>query len=141
MVYFSTSLKADNILINRLKNARQLNMTEDDHDMLEDAEVEYQQALETATIHAAVLNGTMDTFASVINNNLNRVMKWLAVATIFLAVPTVVTSAFGMNVNLPFVEDPQQGEPWVFWALSAICVAILAAIGGLIAYLKKRRAF
>ena len=116
-------------------------MSEDDRDMLEDAQVEYQQALETATIHAAVLNGTMDTFASVINNNLNRVMKWLAVATIFLAVPTVVTSAFGMNVNLPFVHDPQQGAEWVFWALSGICAVVLVAVSGLIIYLKKRRAF
>jgi magnesium transporter len=141
LVYFSTSLKADNILINRLDHARQLNLTEDDHDMLEDAEVEYQQALETATIHAAVLNGTMDTFASVINNNLNRVMKWLAVATIFLAVPTVVTSAFGMNVNLPFVDDPGQGAEWVFWALTGACAVVLTAISALLVYLKKKRAF
>ena len=140
-MYFSTSLKADNILINRLDHARQLNMSEDDHDMLEDAEVEYQQALETATIHAAVLNGTMDTFASVINNNLNRVMKWLAVATILLAVPTVITSVFGMNVNLPFVEDPEQGAEWVFWALSAISTVILAVIGGVLVYLRNRRIF
>jgi magnesium transporter len=141
LVYFSTSLKADNILINRLDHARQLNLTEDDHDMLEDAEVEYQQALETATIHAAVLKGTMDTFASVINNNLNRVMKWLAVTTIFLAVPTVVTSAFGMNVNLPFVHDPGQGETWVFWALCGICTVVLTGVGGLLVYLKKKRVF
>ena len=141
LVYFSTSLKADNILISCLDRARQLNMTEDDHDVLEDAEVEYQQALETATIHAAVLNGTMDTFASVISNNLNRVMKWLAVATIFLAVPTVVTSAFGMNVNLPLVDDPQQGGTWVFWALTGICAMILMAITALLVYLRKRRIF
>ena len=72
---------------------------------------------------------------------LNRVMKWLAVATILLAVPTVVTSAFGMNVNLPFVEDPQQGGEWVFWTLSAICAGILAMIGGLLIYLHKKRVF
>ena len=58
-----------------------------------------------------------------------------------LAVPTVVTSAFGMNVNLPFVHDPQQGAEWVFWVLSAICAAILAAISALLIYLKKRRVF
>lgn len=141
LVYFSTSLKADNILINRLGRARQLSLSEDDHDVLEDAEVEYQQALETASIHAAVLNGTMDTFASVISNNLNRVMKWLAVATILLAVPTVVTSAFGMNVNLPFVDDPQQGGEWVFWALTGFCAAVLAGIALLLVYLKKKRVF
>ena len=141
LVYFSTSLKADNILINRLDHARQLNMTEDDRDFLDDAAVEYQQALETATIHANILNGTMDTFASLINNNLSRVMKWLAVATVLLAVPTVITSAFGMNVNLPFVEDPQQGDEWVFWVLAAICGVVLAAVGGVLFYLRKRRVF
>ncbi len=141
LVYFSTSLKADNILINRLDHARQLNMTEDDRDFLDDAAVEYQQALETATIHANILNGTMDTFASLINNNLSRVMKWLAVATVLLAVPTVITSAFGMNVNLPFVDDPQQGGEWVFWMLSAICGVVLMAVGGVLWYLRKQRVF
>jgi Mg2+ and Co2+ transporter CorA len=68
-------------------------------------------------------------------------MKWLAVATIFLAVPTVVTSAFGMNVNLPFVDDPGQGAEWVFWLLSAICAVVLTAISGLLVYLKKKRIF
>ena len=140
-VYFTTSLKADTIALARANTARQLSLSEDDRDSLEDAMVEYQQALETATIHAAVLNGTMDTFASVINNNLNRVMKWLAVATIFLAVPTVVTSAFGMNVNLPFIDDPGQGAEWVFWALSGICAVVLAGVSALLVYLKKRRVF
>ena len=74
LVYFTTSLKADTIALARANTARQLVMSEDDRDQLEDAMVEYQQALETATIHANILNGTLDTFASLINNNLNNVM-------------------------------------------------------------------
>ena len=139
LVYFTTSLKADNILINRIDHARQLNLTEDDHDVLDDAAVEYQQALETASIHANILNGAMDTFASLINNNLSNVMKYLTVATIFLAVPTVITSAFGMNVNLPFVDDP--GEAWVFWILVAISLGIAGVLGGILYYLYKKRVF
>ena len=141
LVYFTTSLKADNILMTRLDHARQLNLTEDDHDVLDDAAVEYQQALETATIHANILNGTLDTFASLINNNLSNVMKYLTVATIILAVPTVITSAFGMNVNLPFVNDEGQGGAWVFWMLTAISIVVAGSIGGIIYYLYKKRIF
>ena len=105
LVYFTTSLKADTIALARANTARQLPLSEDDRDSLEDAMVEYQQALETATIHANILNGTLDTFASLINNNLNQVMKYLTVATIFLAVPTLVASIYGMNLEtLPFMK-------------------------------------
>ena len=106
LVYFTTSLKADTIALARANTARQLTLSEDDRDFLEDAMVEYQQALETATIHANILNGTLDTFASLINNNLNQVMKYLTVATIFLAVPTLVASIYGMNLTtLPFMNS------------------------------------
>ena len=126
LVYFSTSLKADNILMNRLDHARQLNMSEDDRDVLDDAAVEYQQALETATIHAAVLNGTMDTFASVINNNLNNVMKYLTAATILLAVPTLVASIYGMNIPLPFQQTPNAFM--IVMGISSVLAAVIAAV-------------
>ena len=136
LVYFSTSLKADNILINRLDHARQLNMTEDDHDFLDDAAVEYQQALETATIHANILNGTLDTFASLINNNLSNVMKYMTAATILLAVPTVITSAYGMNIDLP-----GQHLAHMFAILTAISCVLAVGIIGLLFYLYKKRVF
>ena len=136
LVYFSTSLKADNILINRLDHARQLNLTEDDTDVLDDAQVEYQQALETATIHANILNGTLDTFASLINNNLSNVMKYMTAATILLAVPTVITSAYGMNVALPL-----QGYEHAFAVLAALSCVLAAGIIGLLVYLYKKRVF
>ena len=104
-VYFTTSLKADTIALARANTSRQMPLSEDDRDQLEDAMVEYQQALETATVHANILNGTLDTFASLINNNLNNVMKYLAAATILLAVPTLVASIYGMNLPmLPFAS-------------------------------------
>ena len=136
LVYFSTSLKADNILINRLDHARQLNLTEDDTDVLDDAQVEYQQALETATIHANILNGTLDTFASLINNNLSNVMKYMTAATILLAVPTVITSAYGMNVALPL-----QGYEHAFAVLAALSCILAAGVVGLLFYLYKKRIF
>ena len=138
-VYFTTSLKADTIALARANTARQLALSEDDRDQLEDAMVEYQQALETATIHANILNGTLDTFASLINNNLNNVMKYLTVVTIFLAVPTLITSAYGMNIKLPFVEGG--GDPKVFWLLSAIAACSTGLIAFVLYLLSKRRRF
>lgn len=136
LVYFTTSLKADNILINRLDHARQLNLTEDDSEVLDDAAVEYQQAFETASIHANILNGTLDTFASLINNNLSNVMKYMTAATILLAVPTVITSAYGMNVELPM-----QSSPHAFTMLAALSCVLASAIVGALIYLYKKRIF
>ena len=138
-VYFTTSLKADTIALARANTARQLALTEDDRDQLEDALVEFQQALETATIHANILNGTLDTFASLINNNLNNVMKYLTVVTIFLAVPTLVTSAYGMNIKLPFVSG--EGTLSVFWGIVALSAVAAGIIGLVLFILSKKRKF
>ena len=138
-VYFTTSLKADTIALARANTARQLALTEDDRDQLEDALVEFQQALETATIHANILNGTLDTFASLMNNNLNNVMKYLTVVTIFLAVPTLVTSAYGMNIKLPFVSG--EGTLSVFWGIVAISAVAAGIIGLVLFILSKKRKF
>ncbi len=139
LVYFTTSLKADTIALARANTARQLALTEDDRDQLEDALVEFQQALETSTIHANILNGTLDTFASLINNNLNNVMKYLTVVTIFLAVPTLITSSYGMNVRLPFVGG--EGPASIFWGIVILSVCAAALVGIILFILAKKRKF
>jgi len=135
-VYFTTSLKADSIALARANTSRQLRLSEDDTDQLEDAMVEYQQALETATIHANILNGTLDTFASLINNNLNNVMKYLTAATIMLAVPTLVASLYGMNIGLPF-----QTAPHAFAIVMGISGGLALAIGTVFYILSRKRIF
>ena len=135
-VYFTTSLKADTIALARANTARQLSLSEDDRDQLEDAMVEYQQALETATIHANILNGTLDTFASLINNNLNNVMKYLTAATILLAVPTLVASIYGMNIGLPF-----QGRAHAFAIVMGCSLVLTCGIGAIFYVLSKKRVF
>ena len=135
-VYFTTSLKADAIALARANTARQLTLSEDDRDYLEDAMVEYQQALETATVHANILNGTLDTFASLINNNLNNVMKYLTAATIMLAAPTLIASLYGMNIGLPF-----QGHPHAFLIVMAISGGLAALIGAVFFILSRKRIF
>ena len=136
LVYFTTSLKADTIALARANTARQLSLSEDDRDQLEDAMVEYQQALETATIHANILNGTLDTFASLINNNLNNVMKYLTAATILLAAPTLIASIYGMNINLPF-----QGHVNAFAIVMGLSGVLAAVIGAIFYLLSRARKF
>jgi len=135
-VYFTTSLKADTIAFARITTSRQLSLSEDDRDQLEDAVVEYQQALETATIHANILNGTLDTFASLINNNLNNVMKYLTAATIMLAAPTLIASLYGMNIGLPF-----QSHAHAFAIVMGISGLLAAAIGAVFFVLSRKRIF
>ena len=135
LVYFTTSLKADTIALARANTARQLTLSEDDRDYLEDAMVEYQQALETATIHANILNGTLETFASIINNNLNNVMKYLTAATIFLAVPTLVASLYGMNISLPFQDNPNAFS--LVMGVSGLFAAVLAAVFMVLSHKRK----
>lgn len=106
LVYFTTSLTANEIMVSRLGHMRQLGISEDDLDFLEDVAIEYRQALEMANIHSNILTGTMDAFASVISNNLNMVMKSLTSVTIVFMLPTLVSSIYGMNVRLPFQENP-----------------------------------
>ena len=136
LVYFTTSLKADTIALARANTARQLTLSEDDRDYLEDAMVEYQQALETATIHANILNGTLDTFASIINNNLNNVMKYLTAATILLAAPTLIASLYGMNIGLPF-----QNHAHAFSIVMGFSGLLAIAIGALFVVLSRKRKF
>ena len=135
-VYFTTSLKADTIALARANTARQLTLSEDDRDYLEDAMVEYQQALETATIHANILNGTLDTFASIINNNLNNVMKYLTAATIMLAAPTLIASLYGMNIGLPF-----QNHAHAFSIVMGFSGLLAAVIGAVFFVLSRKRIF
>ena len=135
-VYFTTSLKADTIALARANTARQLVLSEDDRDFLEDALVEYQQALETATIHANILNGTLDTFASLINNNLNNVMKYLTAVTILLAVPTLIASVYGMNIGLPF-----QAHAHAFSIVMGFSCLLAVAIGAIFFVLSRKRRF
>lgn len=104
LVYFTTSLKSNNIVMNKMMNTRFLKMYEDDQDLLEDVIIENQQAIEMAQTHASILSGMMDAFASIISNNVSMVMKFLTSVTIVLSLPTIVASFYGMNVNIPFQD-------------------------------------
>ncbi|MDZ4181622.1 MAG: magnesium transporter CorA family protein [Candidatus Cloacimonadaceae bacterium] len=104
LVYFSTSLKSNEIVLERMQRSRWLNLDPNAEDLVEDAIIENKQAIEMANIHSSILSGMMDAFASIISNNLNVVMKFLTSITIILALPTLIASIYGMNVHLPFQE-------------------------------------
>ncbi len=121
LVFFSTSLKADEITLNKIMRGKFIKLYEDDEDLLEDVIIEVKQAIEMCNIYSNILSGTMDAFASVISNNLNIVMKVLTVITIVMAIPNIIFSFYGMNVDgLPITQV------WfpTFIALLACLIAI-----------------
>ena len=127
LVYFSTSLKADEVTLNKIAQGRIIPLYEDDQDLLEDVLVEVHQAIEMANIYAGTLSGTMDAFASIISNNLNIVMKVLSVITIVMAIPNIVFGFYGMNVDLPFDGVPLL-DNWAFPLLLAAVGCLVAAL-------------
>ncbi len=106
LVYFSTSLKSNEILVNRIARDKSLLKTPADRKMIADVADENLQAIEMTHTYSSILGETLDAFASVISNNLNIVMKILAVLTIVISLPTLVVSIYGMNIPVPFQSSP-----------------------------------
>ncbi len=110
LVYFTTSLRSNEVVLEKLMRAESIKKYPEDTDLLEDVIIENKQALEMVNIYSGILSNMVETFASIISNNLNIVMKFLATITIVLSIPTMIFSAYGMNVNLngmPFALDNQ----------------------------------
>ena len=106
LVYFSTSLKADEVTLEKILRGRVIKLYDEDRDLLEDVLIELRQAIEMSNIYSSILSGMMDAFASIISNNLNIVMKRLTIITILMAIPTIIFSYYGMNVtNLPVATN------------------------------------
>ena len=106
LVYFSTSLKANEITLEKMLKLDIMQKYEEDQDVLEDVIIENKQAIEMTEIYSNILASTMDFFASVISNNLNIVMKVLASVTILMAIPTVIGGIFGMNfIRMPLINN------------------------------------
>ncbi len=128
LVYFTTSLRSNEVVLEKLLKNENIKKYPEDTDLLEDVIVENRQAIEMANIYSGILSGMMDAFASVISNNLNIAMKFLAVVTIVLSVPTMVFSAFGMNINfdsVPFVASPYG---FALIILIAVVVSVVVAV-------------
>lgn len=124
LVYFSTSLQGNDIVITKLTNTSLIKKYEEDFELLEDVAIENKQAIEMTNIYRDILSGTMDAFASVISNNLNIVMKILTSVTLLISIPTLIASFFGMNTWVPG-EGTQIG----FWIVLAVSVVISVVVG------------
>ena len=137
LVYFTTALKDNHLvllkilrMINSPAMSKLIKFTDDDIDMLEDVIVENKQAIEMVDMHRSILEGMMDGFASIINNNLNLVMKFLAAITIILSIPTMLASFWGMNVPVPGA-----GNPYGF--LIVMAISAVATVLTIIYFRKK----
>lgn len=105
LVYFETSLRAQAGIIDRLRRYKHIPQFPEDEDLLEDVQVENRQAIEMATIYREIIDGTSELMSNVINNRLNNTMKYLTSITLVMAVPTIISGLYGMNVNtggMPF---------------------------------------
>ena len=138
LTYFSTSLRSNSIVLERLlrlRNATQsqhlIKVYEEEEDLLDDVIIEYKQAVEMVEMYSHILNSMMEVFASIISNNLNLVMKFLASVTIILAIPTLISGLWGMNVPVPFAENP-------FGFLIVLSLAACIALGTAFLLWKKR---
>lgn len=130
LVFFTTSLKGNDILLHRIKNLRSYRDTYNP-ELLEDVEIELRQAQETTSVYSDILSGMMDAYASVISNNLNIVMKRLTSISIVLMIPTLIASFYGMNV-------PNNLESHT-WAFSGIVIASLSiSVIALLIFMRKK---
>lgn len=140
LVYFTTALRDNQLVLEKIlrmtkspATSQVLAFTEDDIDLLEDVIVENKQAIEMVDMHRTILEGMMDGFASIINNNVNQIMKFLAAITIVLSIPTMLASFWGMNVGVPVAASA-----YGFWIV--ISISMLATLLVII-YFRKRGMF
>lgn len=134
LVYFMTSLKANDAVLEKLAKGIILPLYEGDLDLIEDAIIENKQAIEMAGIYRDILSSITDTYATIISNNLNIAMKFLAAATIVLSIPTMISSFLGMNVSLGPISDISNA--FLIVVLLAVIVSLIVAI-----LLKKKNMF
>jgi magnesium transporter len=134
LVYFTTSLRSNEVVFEKMLKLETIKHYPEDEDLLEDLIIENKQAIEMANIYSGILSGTMDAFASIISNNQNIVMKFLAAVTIVLSVPTMIASFYGMNFDV----IPGKNSPVGFYIIVAAAL-IMAAI--IVLVFRKKRVF
>ena len=120
LTYFQTSIRGNETLLSKLKFKLQID--ELDADLIEDVNIEMTQARETTNIYSNILESTMDTYQSIINNNMNQVMRTLTSVTIIMMFPTLIASLFGMNL-----VNGMEEKPWGF--IFALIISVLVSIG------------
>lgn len=134
LVYFATSLRANGLILERLTRYTRIKQYPEDKELLEDVIIENKQAIEMTQIYRDIINGTRELLSTVINNRLNNVMKYLASITIVMAIPTIISGLYGMNVSgesIPFSDSP--------WGFALVCGFTLLVCLLTMLILKKRK--
>lgn len=131
LVYFTTALRSNELLLKKMERTNFLRFDEEERDYLADMIVEFSQALEMADNYSNILTSTMDAFASIINNNMNIIIKRLTAITIILTVPGLVAGFFGMNVHFP-------GENKTSGFYYALFLSVLFSVGMTVYFNKKK---
>ena len=134
LVYFATSLRSNSIVLERLRRYKRLEQYPEDMELLEDVTVEYQQAIEMTSIYRDIIDGTRELLSSVINNRLNNVMKILTSITIVMAIPTIISGIYGMNVDEKWM--PLSTTHYGFYIIVGIIVVISVCV---LWFLKKKK--
>ncbi len=128
LVYFSSSLKSNEAVLEKLMRGRTIKLYEEDEDLLEDVVIEYKQAHEMSDVYANIVSTTTDAYASIISNNMNDIMKVLAAATIVLTIPDLIGCFFGQNFPMPWDEEfISQPMPFISILTSCILSVVLTA--------------
>lgn len=135
LLYFNTSLKANTAVLEKITKMSFIKKYEEDEDLLEDVVIENKQASEMADIYSGVINGMMDAYSSVISNNMNVVQKFLATASIVIAIPSIIFDAFGMNIE-GFVPLEGYAHRFILIVLIALIASLLT-----IQYLKHKKMY
>ena len=126
LVYFSTALRGNQAVIERIQRVKYLKIYEEDVDLLEDTLIENKQSLEMSDVYTNIVASMMETYASIISNNLNSIMKLLTKCTILIMVPTFITSLYGMNVKLPLSSGEFAFEEVLI--IASFCTLIAAIV-------------
>lgn len=121
LVYFTTSLKSNETVLDKIMRMQIVKKYPDDMELLDDVIIDTKQAIEMASIYSSILSGTRDAFSTIMSNNLNNVMKRLTSITVVLAIPDIVSGIWGMNVAVPFSKSP-------FGFLAVIIISVLVSL-------------
>ena len=134
LVYFATSLRANGVVSDRLTRYERLKQFPEDREILEDVIVENKQAIEMTAIYRDIINGTRELLSTIIDNRLNNVMKYLTSITLVMAIPTVISGIYGMNVSGKWM--PLSQTPYGFYIVCGIMVLICVIV---LLILRKRK--
>ena len=128
LVYFTTSLKSNEIVMEKLTTLPRIKQYPEDEDLLDDVITENKQAIEMANIYSGVLANMTDAFASIVSNNLNNVMRIFTIISITLSIPTLIFSMYGMNFQEGMLGMPLTDKPWGFAVIIGISLVVSAIV-------------